>query len=114
MTEEAEAIRQRLSALSGSARRLLDYVAVLDGGARYAVLRHIVRLTEPDMIADLRETVEAGLLANVPGQPDSYDFVDDAVRRLVLSDAGEQRLPKLRARAEGARRRVLGERHMMP
>ena len=108
MTDEAEAIRQRLAGLSGSARRLLDYVAVLDGGTRYAVLRHIARVTEEDMIEDLRETVDAGLLATAAGQPNTYDFVDDAVRRIVLEDAGEQRLPKLRARAEGARRRVEG------
>ncbi len=108
MTEEPEATRQRLARLSGSARRLLDYVAVLEGGARYAVLRHTVRLTEADMIDDLREAVDAGILAVAPGQPNTYDFVDETLRELVLAEAGAQRLPKLRARAQAARARVEG------
>jgi hypothetical protein len=87
---------------------MLDYVAVLEGGARYAVLRHLARATEEDMVVDLREAVDAGVLAVVPGEPNVYDFTSDSLRTLVLAEAGEQRLPKLRARAEGARRRVTG------
>ncbi len=99
---------ERLAPLSGSARRLLDYVAVLPGSASYAVLRHIARVTEEDMVADLREAVEAGILAVLPGRPNAYDFSDEAVRSLVLEQIGQERLPKLRARAEAARRRVQG------
>jgi len=99
---------ERLRGLSGSARRLLDYAVVLEGGARYEVLRHIARVSEEDMIEDLREVVEAGLLSVMPGRPNSYDFVDEGVRALVLADVGETRLPKLRARALAARRRVEG------
>ena len=106
MTEELQAHAQRFAGLSGSARRLLDYAAVLEEDARYTVLRHTARLTEQDMIDHLREVVEAGILAAVPGQPNTYRFVDEAARRLVLEEAGEARLPKLRARAAAARRRV--------
>ena len=109
MTAEAETVRQRLRGLSGSARRMLDYVAVLEDGARYELLRRLARVPEPDMIDDLREVVEAGILAALPGRPNTYDFVDEDVRALVLADAGETRLPKLRARAEAARRRVEGD-----
>jgi len=105
---EPQDTRERLARLSGSARRMLDYVAVLEGGARYAVLRHLARATEEDMVVDLREVVEAGILAVVPGQPNTYDFADGALRTLVLAEAGAERLPKLRARAEAARRRVEG------
>ncbi|MGB2693820.1 MAG: hypothetical protein WBD55_01385 [Dehalococcoidia bacterium] len=108
MTDDTEA-RQRIAGLSGSARRLLDYVAVLDGGGRYAVLRHIARATEEDMVVDLQEVVGAGVLATVEGEPNVYDFADEAVRALVLAEIGDVRLPKLRARAEGARRRVEGQ-----
>ncbi len=100
--------QQRLAALSGSARRLLDYVAVLPGGARYALLRHIARVTEEDMIEDLREVVESGILHTVASQPNTYDFADDAVRELVIAAIGPERLPKLRARVEAARFRVEG------
>ncbi|MEX0786282.1 MAG: hypothetical protein WD939_06570 [Dehalococcoidia bacterium] len=106
--------RQRIDQLSGSARRLLDYVAACGRGARYAVLRHLARVSEEDMVEDLRETVNAGVLAAAPGQPNVYDFTNDAVRELVLAEIGEQRLLKLRSRAEAARRRVLGEREMLP
>jgi hypothetical protein len=105
---EGQDARERLAGLSGGARRMLDYVAVLEGGARYAVLRHLARATEEDMVVDLREVVEAGILAVAPGQPNVYDFTDDALRTLVLAEAGADRLPKLRARAEAARRRVEG------
>ena len=108
MAGDPEEARERLSSLSGSTRRMLDYVALLEGGARYALLRHIGRLPEPDMIQNLHEAVEAGLLAAVPGQPNTYDFTDESVRAIVLAEIGEQRLPKLRARAEAARRRVEG------
>jgi hypothetical protein len=94
--------------LSGSARRLLDYAAVLEGGARYAVLRHIARATEEDLVVDLKEVVDAGLLAARAGEPNVYDFTDAALRERVLAEIGEARLPKLRARAEAAQRRVLG------
>ena len=100
--------RARLEGLSGGTRRMLDYVAVLDGGARYAVLRHLARVTEEDMVVDLREAVDAGVLAVVPGEPNVYDFTNEALRTLVLSEAGESRLPKLRARARAARQRVEG------
>ena len=100
--------RERLARLSSAARRLVDYVAVLPGGARYAVLRHIARVTEGDMIDDLREAVEAGVLVRLPGQPDGYDLAGDDVREAVLGQIGPERLAKLRARAEAARRRVEG------
>jgi hypothetical protein len=87
---------------------MLDYVAVLQGGARYAVLRHLMRVTEEDMVVDLREAVDAGVLAVVSGQPNVYDFASEELRTLVLAEAGETRLPKLRQRAEAARRRVEG------
>lgn len=102
------ALRERLAGLSGSARRLLDYVAALDGVARYAVLRHIARVTEEDMVVDLRECVDAGALTPVAGEPNTYAFATEGVRALVVREAGEERLGKLRARAESARRRVEG------
>ena len=108
MPAERSDAHDRVACLSGSARRLLDYVALLEGGARYAVLRHLARVTEEDMVVDLREAVDAGVLAAVPGQPNTYDFADQAVRALVLAEAGEERLPKLRARADAARQRVEG------
>ena len=108
MPDDRDDARRRLARLSGATRRLVDYVAVLPGGARYAVLRHIARVTEEDMIEDLREAVEAGVLVPLPGQPNSYDLADDAVRAVVLDEMGTERLPKLRVRAEAARQRVEG------
>ncbi len=107
-SEPDPSVAERLARLSGGARRLLDYVAVLEGGARYAVLRHLARITEEDMVVELRELVDAGLLAVQPGQPNAYDFAAAAARAQVLAEAGVERLPKLRARAEAARRRVEG------
>ena len=98
----------RLTDLSSGARRLLDYVALLPGGARYAVLRHIARVSEEDMVIDLREAVDAGVLAVVPGQPNVYDFVDESLRPTLLERMGPARLPRLQARALAARRRVEG------
>jgi hypothetical protein len=105
---DRHAVAARLAALSGSARRLLDYVAVLEGGARYAVLRHIARVTEEDMVEDIREVVEAGILVPSAADVNVYEFVDVAVRAVLLAEMGESRLPKLRARAEAARKRVAG------
>ncbi len=103
--------RRKLAGLSGSARRLLDYVALLEGislqegGARYAVLRRMARSPEPDMIADLRECTNAGIIAVVEGEPDTYTFTHESIRALIMQEIGEQRLPKLQARANAARGR---------
>lgn len=105
MTGANEPVAERLGRLSSGARRLLDYVAVLEP-ARYAELRHFARATEEDLIEDLKEAVDLRLLVRVPGEPNSYVFAGEDVRALVLEQIGEARLPKLRARAEGARRRV--------
>ncbi len=108
-SEEAESARLKLSGLSGSARRMLDYVALLEGDARYAVIRHMVRSPEPDMIADLREVVDAGIIAVVDGEPNTYRFTHKSIRELIMQEIGEQRLPKLQARADAARGRVTGD-----
>jgi hypothetical protein len=108
MSNEAKDARERLSNLSGSARRLLDYVAVLEGDARYAVMRHMARASEEDMVVDLREVVDAGVMAVVEGQPNLYKFIDEAALEIVMAEIGETRLPKLRTRANVARQRVLG------
>jgi hypothetical protein len=98
----------RLAGLSGSTRRLLDFVALLPDGAGYAVLRHLARISEEDMVVDLKEAVDAGIIRVLAGRPNAYGFVDPEVRELVLRTMGEERLPKLRARVEAARRRVEG------
>lgn len=99
-------LAERLSALSGSARRLLDYLAILDDPGRYAMLRHLARVPEPDMVVDLRETVAAGLVAATADDPNAYDFTDASIRTHVLAEIGEARLPKLRARAQVALKSV--------
>ena len=88
---------------------MLDYAALLEGDARYAVIRHMARASEEDMVVDLREVVEAGIIAVVDGQPNSYEFIDQAALDIVMAEIGEARLPKLRARADVARRRVIGD-----
>ena len=80
----------------------------MPGGALYAVLRHLARVSEEDMVVDIREAVDAGVITPLPGRPNAYDFVDEELRDVVLRQIGETRLPKLRARAEAARRRVEG------
>ena len=108
-SEEAESARLKLTGLSGSARRMLDYVALLESDARYAVIRHMARATEEDMVVDLREVVDADVIAVVSGQPNLYEFIDQAALEIVMADIGEARLPKLRAKANAARRRVTGD-----
>ena len=108
VSDESEAARQKLASLSGSARRLVDYVALLESDARYAVLRHMARATEEDMVVDLREAVDADVIAVVEGEPNTYAFTDEAALEIVMAEMGEARLPKLRARANAARGRVLG------
>lgn len=98
----------RFDGLSGGARRLLDYVAILDGGAQYETLRHLARISEEDMVEDLREIVQAGFVAARPGQPNVYEFIEPSSRDQIIAEIGESRLPKLRARALGAQHRVEG------
>ncbi len=109
-----EQIIDRLASLTGSARRLLDYLAILDGPGGYAVLRHLARATEEDMVVDLQETVAAGLVAAARDDPNAYDFTDASIRTHVLAEIGEARLPKLRARAAAAQRRVSGDLRLEP
>ncbi len=112
MTEEQ--ILERLAVLSGSARRLLDYLAILDGPGRYAVLRHLARATEEDMVVDLQEVVAAGLVVAIDDDPNAYDFTDEELRPHLLANIGDVRLPKLRAHAQVAQRRVSGDLRLEP
>ena len=109
-----EQIIDRLASLSGTARRLLDYLAILDGPGRYAVLRHLARATEEDMVVDLQEAVAAGLVTVAKDDPNAYDFTDASIRTHVLAEIGQVRLPKLRARAQMALRRVSGDLRLEP
>ena len=109
MESDSERARLKLGGLPGSARRMLDYVALLGSDARYAVIRHMARASEEDMVGDLREVVDAGVSAVVSGQPNLYEFIDQAALGIVMADIGEARLPKLRAKANAARRRVTGD-----
>ena len=104
-----QATEEAMANLSGSARRLLDYLAVIDGAARYAVLRHLARVSEEDMVVDLDEVVAAGLVERVAGAPNDYDFTDPELRTHLRARIGDLRLPKLRSRAENAIRRVSGD-----
>ncbi|MEX2159400.1 MAG: hypothetical protein WEB04_08360 [Dehalococcoidia bacterium] len=104
----SEELQDRFAALSGGTKRMLEYVAVLDGEARYAILRHLARVSEEDMVEDVKEAVDAGIIAVRPGEPNVYEFTEASVREWVLSQIGETRLPKLRARAAAARWRVVG------
>lgn len=106
MPDDLEA---RLASLTGAARRLLDYVAVLEGGARYETMRHLARVSEEDMVDDLREVVRGGFIAALPGRPNFYDFTDEAARERVVAEIGEVRFAKLRSRALGAKKRVEGD-----
>jgi hypothetical protein len=99
-------IRDALADLSGGTRRMLDYMAVLDGSARYAVLRHIARVSEEDMVEDIKEAVDAGLIAPSDDDSNIYRFVDETARAIIIDTIGELRLPKLRARAQAAQKRV--------
>ncbi len=112
MTEKL--LAERLAALSGSARRLLDYLAILDGPGRYAMLRHLARVPEADMVVDLHETVAAGLVAATADDPNAYDFTDPSIRTHVLAEIGEARLPKLRARAQVALKSVSDDVRLEP
>ncbi len=112
MTEKQ--LAERLAAISATARRLLDYLAILDRPGRYAVLRHLARVTEADMVADLQEIVAAGLVAATEDDPNAYDFTDTSVRTHVLAEIGEARLPKLRARAQVALKSVSDDLRLKP
>ena len=112
MTEKQ--LAERLAALSATARRLLDYLAILDRPGRYAVLRHLARVTEADMVADLQEIVAAGLVAATADDPNAYDFTDASIRTHVLAEIGEARLPKLRARAQVALESASGDPQLKP
>lgn len=105
---ERDDLQQRLASLSSGARRLIEFVAVLDGVARYAVLRHAARMTEEDLVIDLKEAVDAGLIERLPAEPNTYVLLGSALREAVLAQVGESRVPRIRARAEAARRRVEG------
>ena len=112
MTEEQ--IIERLAALSGSARRLLDYLAILDGPGRYAMLRHLAHAPEADMVVDLPETVAAGVVAAPEDDPTPPAFTPPSTPTPLLAGPRGPRLPKLRARAQVAQRPVSGDLRLVP
>lgn len=100
---------EQLLSLSGTARRLADFVAAARQPIRYEVLRHLVRSPEDIMIGALGETVDARLVKRGP-DPHTYVPYDDATGEAIRSGMDEERLARLRAQIDAATQRVFDPR----
>jgi hypothetical protein len=97
---------EQLLHVSGSARRLADFVAAAQQPLRYEVLRHLLRFPEDIMIATLNEAVAARFVARGP-DPHTYVPDDEAKAEAIRRGMDNERLTQLRAQIQAATRRVV-------
>ena len=86
---------------------MVELLSVSSVPLSYEVLRHVLRVTEEDMIETLAETVRSGLVRRVEGRPVAYDLSAD-MARAVRESLGDERSGRLRQQVDAARERVHG------
>ncbi len=96
---------ERLLTLSSAARRIADIVAAAESPVDYAVLRHLLRVSEETMTETLEEAVHAGL---VKRGADAHGYVPDSeqVGEEIRDAMGEERRDRIRSQVASASRRV--------
>ena len=103
--DESPLRAERLLTLSSAARRLSDLVAAAETPLRYEVARHLLRLSEEDMVEVLEETVAVRLVRR-GDDPFTYTPYDGATGEAIRDGMGEERLVRLRAQLAAATARV--------
>lgn len=103
--DESRVRAEQLLTLSSAGRRLADLVAAATMPLRFEVMRHLVRLSEEDMIATLAEVVELRL---VKRGADAFTYVpfDGETGTAIRESMQPERLARLRAQIESASQRV--------
>ncbi|MBV9598691.1 MAG: AAA family ATPase, partial [Chloroflexi bacterium] len=92
----AQGIRQRVAALSDSARALLAPAAVIGREFQLAVLVSVAEKTEDEVIDELDAGCQSRLLVDTGGR---FQFAHDLVREVVEADLGSTRRAALHRRA---------------
>jgi hypothetical protein len=103
--DTSRARAEELLTLSGAARRIADLIAASEAPLRYEVIRHLVRVSEEDLIDTLQEAVAARLIRRGP-DPSTYVPFDDATGIAIRDCMDEQRLMRLRTHIASATARV--------
>jgi hypothetical protein len=96
---------ERLLTLSSAAKRITDFVAVAREPVNYAVLRHLLRVSEETMIEVLEETIHVRLVRR-GDDPFTYVPHDDTVGAEIRETMPPDRLARLRAQLASAAERV--------
>ena len=104
--DESRLRAEQLLTLSGGARRISDLVSASVDPLHYEVMRHLLRMSEEDMIEALGEAVDARLVKRGPNR---FTYVphDEATGEAIREALGEERLDRLRGQIAGASKRVL-------
>lgn len=78
-----EVASQRLSRLDPATTELLELAAVAGPEFELAPIREASGLTEPELLAALREAIESGMLEEVAGRGLGFRFTHELVRRAL-------------------------------
>jgi hypothetical protein len=103
--DDARLRAERLLTLSSAARRIADLVAASDAPVNYAVMRHLLRVSEETMTEVLEEAVHARLIRR---GDDAFTYVpyDDATGNEITEAMGAERRDRLRGQIASASARV--------
>lgn len=96
---------ERLLTLSSAAKRITDFVAVAREPVNYAVLRHLLRVSEETMTEVLDEAVHASLVRR-GSDPFTYVPHDEATGAAIAEWIDGERAERMRAQIQRAKQRV--------
>lgn len=96
---------EQLLTLSGAARRIADLVAAGAGPVNYAVMRHLLRVSEETMTEVLEEAVHAELVKRGE-DPFTYVPFDAETGAEIVAAMGEDRRDRLRGQIAASAERV--------
>jgi hypothetical protein len=100
-----EVYAERLLTLSSAAKRITDLVAVAQEPVNYAVLRHLLRVSEETMTEVLDEAVHASLVRR-GSDPFTYVPHDDATGAAIAEWIDVERAERMRAQIRRVKQRV--------
>ena len=103
--DASRARAEQLLTLSSAARRISDLIAASEAPLRYEVMRHLVRVSEEDLIDTLQEATAAKLIRRGP-DPFTYVPFDEETGVAIRDCMDEPRLTRLRTHIAGAASRV--------
>lgn len=104
-----EVVGRRIQRLSGEAQRVLTLAAVIGVTFDAGLLERVSARPADEALTLLEEAVSAGLVSEIPGSPEHFEFSHALVHQTIYEGLGPTRRSRLHRRTAVALEELLGE-----